>query len=164
MSTLDARIAARWPYGGDEVELTEKLLSVPTMRSRIALVVVSCLIFPIARELYFRGVLFGELRRTTSTRVATLTTAVFFASYPGDLREIPSRLVLGIALAILRIRTGTVVAAIVGHVAFWSIEGIFILRGHDPAVDIAYPARWIVGGAAIAVLALVGVGAGRKEG
>jgi membrane protease YdiL (CAAX protease family) len=161
-SMIDSLIAKRWPYDPSDLALDEKLLSVPTMRARVALVVTAFVVIPIARELFFRGILFSGLRRTTPAGVTIASTAVFFASFAGEPRQMPTTLLLGVALAVLRERTGTVLTAIVAHLAFWSVVAIPVMRGRDPTMDVTYPTKWIVGGAVIALLALVGVGAGRR--
>ena len=64
----------------------------------------------------------------------------------------------------MRERSGTVLAAAAAaHVAFFAVAAIPILGGQDPNVDVVYSTKWIVGGAVIALLALVAVGAGRKD-
>jgi len=120
-------------------------------------------VIPLARELFFRGILFGELRRTIGARSAMLATAIFFACCSPGWRAMPTTFILGLALARVRDRTGTVVAAIVAHLAYWAVEALPVIRGADPLADVTYSTRWIVGGAVIAVLALVAIGAGRQE-
>jgi membrane protease YdiL (CAAX protease family) len=161
-SLIDGLIAKRWPYEANDLALSDKLLSVPTTHARVALVVSAFLVIPIARELFFRGILYTGLRRSGPASVAVASTAVFFGCFGAEPREVPTMLLLGVALAVLRERTGTVVSAIVALVAFWSVLAIPVLRGRDLATDVTYPTKWIVGGAAIALLALVGAGAGRR--
>jgi membrane protease YdiL (CAAX protease family) len=163
VSTVDGIVFKRWPLGPDEAAFAEKVLGVPTLHERIALVATAFVILPVTRELFFRGILFGEIRRATSAQASVVATALLFAIYPGDPRQLPTTAVLGLALAVLRERTGTVVTTIVAHLAFWAVEGIPVLSGRDPAVDITYPPRWIAGGASIAVLALLAAGLGRRE-
>jgi len=163
LSTIDDRIVERWPFGADDAAAMEKLLRVTTASSRVALVVAAFVAMPLARELFFRGILFGELRRATSARVAMVGSAVFYACSSLDWRMMPTALVLGLALVRLREQSGTVLSAAVAHVAYWAVEGVPILRGRDPGASVVYPTRWIVGGAVFALLALVAVGAGKRE-
>jgi membrane protease YdiL (CAAX protease family) len=159
LSTVDDLVARRWPYEDpDALAGMEKLLSSSTA---LALVLGVFVVIPLAREAFFRGVLFEELRRTSSASVTIATTALLFAVFSTDWRSMPTALVLGAALGWIRFRTRSVVAPAVAHLAFWSVVGVPILRGADPAADIVYPARWIAAGAGIAVLALAAVGAGR---
>jgi membrane protease YdiL (CAAX protease family) len=163
LSTIDDRMLARWPYSPEDAQAMERLYAVPTMSSRVALVLVGLVFIPLAREVFFRGIVFSEIMRSTSARVATVSSAVLFTVSQLDWRSIPTTLVLGFALARLRERTGTVLGAAAGHVAFFAVAGIPILGGQDPKVDVVYSTKWIVGGAVIALLALVGVGAGKRE-
>jgi len=164
LSTIDDLVMRRWPDPSDEAVAAKLLSGLPTYQSRVALVVAMCVVVPLARELFFRGIVFNGLRRATNARVAIVSTAVFFlvGSLP-DPRLMPTRFGLGLALALLRARTGTVVTAIVAHLAFEAVEGIPLLRGADPTASVTYPTKWIVGGAVIALLALVGVGAGKED-
>jgi membrane protease YdiL (CAAX protease family) len=163
LSTIDDRMVARWPYSADEAQAMERLFAVPTLSSRLALVGVGFVLIPLARELFFRGIVFSEIMRSTSARVATIASALLFTMSELDWRSIPTTLVLGLALARLRERTGTVLAAAAAHVAFFMVAGIPILGGRDTTADIVFSPKWIVGGAVIALLALVGVGAGRRD-
>ncbi len=163
LSTIGDRILQRWPHSVEDTLATERLYAVPTMSARVLLVLVGLVAIPVARELFFRGIVFSEVMRSTSARVATVTSAVLFAVAGLEWQSIPTMLVLGLALARLRERTGTVVAAAAAHVAFFAVPAIPILGGQDPNVDVVYSTKWIVGGAVIALLALVGVGAGRRE-
>jgi hypothetical protein len=163
LSTIDARVLARWPYSDTETEAMKSLLEMPTARARLAFVVVGYLVMPIATELYHRGIVFGGIRRVAGPRVAMLTTAVFSACCSLDWRAIPTTFILGLALARVRDRASTVLAAIVASLAYGAVEALPILRGADPLADDSFSTRWIAGGAVIAVLALVAIGAGRQE-
>jgi membrane protease YdiL (CAAX protease family) len=159
LTTLNDLVVNRWPY--EDAETIESLQKLVATSSRMTLVLGGYVIIPLARELWFRGILFGQLRRTTSSLVATLSTAAAFAGAPLDWRTMPTAFVLGVAFARLRERSGSVLGAIVAHLAFCSVEGVPILRGRDLAADVTYSTRWIVGGAVIAIVALVAVGVGR---
>jgi membrane protease YdiL (CAAX protease family) len=160
MSAIDAVIERRFPVPDDAAEGLHKML---TSTSRPALVLAGLVVVPIARELFFRGALFGGLRATVNLRVTMLATSVFYACAFLDPQEMPTALALGLALAWLRERSGTVLAPIVAQLAFGAVEGIPILRGQDPEIDVHYSVRWIAGGAVIAALALAGIGAGKRS-
>jgi uncharacterized protein len=160
LATLQDLIVRRWPIGDDESESIQKLLS---SSSRVGLVIAALVVVPIAYELFFRGILYSGVKRATNARTAILGTSVFYACSSLDPRQIPPMLVLGLSMAWLRERSGTVLAPILAQLAYNAVDGIPILRGRDVAADVTYSSRWIVGGAIIAVLALAGVGAGTKE-
>jgi membrane protease YdiL (CAAX protease family) len=164
LSTIEDLAAKRWPAGPDEADMASKLLAVPTTSARVALVVSAFVIMPLARELFFRGLLYGAVRKATNAHTAAIATSVFFAASQLDWHTLPSTLAFGFALARLRERTGSVLAPIAAHLAYWAVVAVPILRGADPMADIVYPTKWILGGAVIAVLALSAVGTGgRKE-
>jgi membrane protease YdiL (CAAX protease family) len=152
LSALDDVILRTWPY--DDAAALENVDKLVSHASRTALVVGIFVVIPLARELFFRGILFGRLRTSVSTRMAISMTAVLFACSSLDWRAMPSALLLGLVLGGLRGGTGTVVAPIVAHLSFWAVEGIPILRGRDPTADVTYPAPWAAAGAAVGLLAL----------
>jgi membrane protease YdiL (CAAX protease family) len=159
LSTIDGAILRRWPIQ-DEAESVQKLLA---STSRTGLVIAAFVVIPVARELFFRGAVFGGVRATVNARVAIIATSVFYACsliYP---QQMPTALALGLALAWLRERSGTVLAPILAQIAYGSVEAIPILRGQDLEADVVYPPKWIAGGAVIALLALVGIGAGKRD-
>lgn len=162
MSTVDGLVLRRWPIQDESAaESVQKLLA---SSSRVGLVIAALVVVPIARELFFRGILYGGVRASVNARVAIMATSVFYACSFLDPQQMPTALALGFALAWLRERSGTVVAPILAQLAYGSVEGIPILRGQDLEADVTYPLKWIAGGAAIAVLALVGIGAGKSDG
>jgi membrane protease YdiL (CAAX protease family) len=163
LSTIDDRMVQRWPYSPEDTQAMERLFAVPTTSSRVALVLAGFVVIPLARELFFRGILFSEILRSTGARAATVASAVLFTVSELDWRSVPTTLVLGVALARLRDRTGSVLAAAAAHIAFFAVAGIPILAGRDTKADVVFAQKWIVGGAAIALLALVAVGAGSGE-
>jgi membrane protease YdiL (CAAX protease family) len=160
LSTLQDLVVRRWPLAEDESDTVQRLVA---SSSPLGLVLAALVAVPIAYELFFRGILYGGVERATSARVAIVSTSVFYACSSLDPRQIPPALALGVAMAWLRERTGTVVAPILAQLAFNAVDGIPILRGRDAAANVTYPSRWIVGGAVIAVLALAAVGAGKRE-
>jgi membrane protease YdiL (CAAX protease family) len=163
LSTVQDLAMKRWPIATEDVELAEKVIAVPTMSARLAFVVSAFVVIPIARELFFRGLLYGAVRRATNARIAALATAFFFAALTPDWRTLPCAVALGLALARLRERTGSVVAPIAAHLAYRAVVAIPLLRGADPTEDVTYPTKWVVGGAVIAVLALAAVGTGGRR-
>lgn len=173
LSTLDDLVAKRWPY--DDPAALESVQKLVASSSHLGLVICVFVIMPLAREIFFRGLLFGQLEREPSespagatdsgssgATAAFLATTLLFTVFSLDWRSMPSAFVLGLALGWLRLRTGSLVAPLVAHLAFWSVEGIPILRGADPAADVAYSIRWIAGTAAVALASLVVLAAEKR--
>ena len=163
LSTLNDLVLARWPYGQEDKEALEVLYRAPTPAAHVVFVLVAIVVIPVALEMLFRGALLGELARTVPPPVAALVSALLFALSQADPRGLPTELVLGLTMARLRERTGSVVASLLGVLAVGAIEGIPILRGRDPAADVTYPTRWIAGGTVAALVALVAIGLSKRE-
>jgi membrane protease YdiL (CAAX protease family) len=166
-STVEQLVLRRFPFTQveqDALKDAAKLFELPTLSKRVALVVYACVVLPLVVEVFFRGALFGLLARSVPRQTVIVATSAFFACWSLDWRGLPTALVLGLALARLRDRSGTLVAPVVAHLAYEAVEGVPLLRGLDPNADITYPTRWIAGGAVIAALALVGMQAGTPKG
>jgi membrane protease YdiL (CAAX protease family) len=161
LTTVDDLIVKRFPV--DDPKMTEALEKLVSSASPPVLVFAALVVIPVAREVFFRGMLFGGVKRAAGLQAAVVVTSVCYACSSLEWRDIPTLLVLGVATAWLCERTGTVVSSILAQVAFGSVQGIAILRGADPSADVTYSTRWIIGGAAIALLSLVAIGAGRRE-
>jgi membrane protease YdiL (CAAX protease family) len=156
LAAIDDLVARRWPY--DDPEALAGMDKMLASASHTGLVVGIFVIVPLAHELFFRGMLFTQVRATATAMVTVLATSILFMTFPLEPRVMPTLLLLSLALALLRERTGTVIAPIVAHLAFGAVEGVPILRGADPEADVTYSLRWIVGGAAIAIVSLAIVG------
>lgn len=161
MSTIDDAVLRRFPIQDPSAaESVEKLLS---SSSRVGLVLAALVVVPVARELFFRGILYGGVRATVNVRAAVVATSVFYACSYLEPQQMPTALALGFAFAWLREGTGTVVAPILAQLAYGAVEGIPVLRGRDLSADVTYPASWIAGGALIAAMALSGLAAARRQ-
>jgi membrane protease YdiL (CAAX protease family) len=162
-TTAEELILKRWPYSDEERQAFEGLFRASTVHARVALVVVAVVVVPVVLEVFFRGAVFSELARATSTRVAAVVTACCFALWHAELRALPTAFALGLVMARLRDQTRSVLAPVLAVLAFGALDGISVLRGVDPAANVAYPTRMVVGGALMAVLALAAVGATTKN-
>jgi membrane protease YdiL (CAAX protease family) len=160
LSTLDDIILRRWPI--QEADAADSIHRLLTSSSRTSLVLAAFVAVPIAQELFFRGILYGGVRATVNVRAAIVATSVFYACSYLEPQQMPRALLLGLALAWLRERTGTVVAPVLAQLAYGAVVGIPILRGQDPEADVTFPVKWIAGGAVIAALALAAVAVRRR--
>ena len=79
--------------------------------------VVSVTLVPVVEELLFRGFLYDVFRRLGGVLVAMLFTTVAFAAMHGSVDRLPTLLIVGLALAMLREVSGTVGAPAVAHAA-----------------------------------------------
>ncbi len=154
LSILDQAILARFPYGPDELAQLEKLATLHSVPHRMVFIAIAFGVLPLTREVFFRGILFEQVARAAPVATAIVATAAYFA-FSTDLRIIPTALILGLALGHLRWSTGTLLGPVVAELAFWTIPSVAVARGMNPDADIAFPTRYVVGGAVAAVLALV---------
>ncbi|MDR7401123.1 MAG: CPBP family glutamic-type intramembrane protease [Armatimonadota bacterium] len=77
-------------------------------------VVLVCVLVPVGEELYFRGLLYGALR-PHSPALATAVSAVVFAAVHQQVIHFLPILLLGVVLAVLYQRTGSLVGPMVVH-------------------------------------------------
>jgi hypothetical protein len=82
---------------------------------------------PVGEELFFRGFLFGALRRRLSFRSASVVAAVPFAVVHFYLLLMPLLFVFGIVLAWIYERRGSIAAPIAAHTAFNAVGYSLIL-------------------------------------
>jgi membrane protease YdiL (CAAX protease family) len=158
LSALDDLVTRRWPYDAASVERMEKLVS---GGPRATLVIAALVVLPLADELFYRGVLFEQLRRSFSSAMTVAMTAVFFAC-SSEWRLMPSTLILGVAFSYMRAHGGSVLASMIASLAFGAVSGVPILAGRDPLADVTYPPKWIAAGAIAALVSLL-VFARRRE-
>jgi len=93
----------------------------------VLLVVVICVLTPIAEEVFFRGLLFRSLHRVSSLAVAVPLAGLVFGLVHYDPEPVPAKVVavqlgllalFGVVLCLLVQRTGRLAAGIVAHAAF----------------------------------------------
>ena len=75
----------------------------------------ACVLAPVGEELFFRGALFGWLRRRLSAPVSIGVTAAAFAAIHGFPAILPIAFALGVAFGWIRERTGSTVPTVVAH-------------------------------------------------
>jgi len=95
----------------DQEDIAEAFGSVPW---QILLVAIAA---PISEELFFRGMLFGGLRRRMPRIVAALVSAVIFGALHAfsGISAVPPLIAFGFILALLYERTGSIVPGILLH-------------------------------------------------
>ncbi|HVU04725.1 MAG TPA: CPBP family intramembrane glutamic endopeptidase [Polyangiaceae bacterium] len=97
----------------------------------LVLLVISC-IGPLVEELFFRGALFGALRRRYSALVTTLVTSFCFVIAHLAVRHWPALLVVSLALTYVRASSGSLLPSIGMHVAFNALTVISFATGQTP--------------------------------
>lgn len=77
----------------------------------------SAILSPIMEELVFRGIVFGNLRKTMSTGTAIFLSAFLFGIVHFNIVQFIYAFLLGIVLALFMYKSGHMYAAMVGHIA-----------------------------------------------
>jgi membrane protease YdiL (CAAX protease family)/uncharacterized RDD family membrane protein YckC len=83
----------------------------------IPVVVLIAIVAPIAEEIFFRGMLFGGLRKRLSTYPAAAISALVFGALHATtgITAVPPLIVFGFMLALLYERTGSLVPGMIAH-------------------------------------------------
>lgn len=84
---------------------------------------------PIGEELFFRGLLFGGLRRSLPFWVAALISSAVFALVHVYLLLMPLLFLVGFGLAYIYERNGSLVTSIAAHAAFNLVGYLLIVQG-----------------------------------
>lgn len=89
------------------------------------LILVIGILAPIAEELIFRGLIFRRLKDYVKPWIAVVISSLVFGLYHGNMVQFLYASLLGVLLAIIYQRTGTLWAAIAAHMAvnLWSMFG-----------------------------------------
>lgn len=102
----------------------------------VVLVIVLCVLTPIAEEIFFRGLLFRSLHRVAGLAVSVIGAGAVFGLVHFDPAPVPAVVVatqlgllalFGVALCLLVHRTGRLAASIVAHAAFNAVTVVTLL-------------------------------------
>jgi membrane protease YdiL (CAAX protease family) len=109
---------------------------------------------PIAEELFFRGFALPAMARSWGPVAAVIVSGALFSGLHGDPVGFVGLMEIGILLAALRLWSGSLWAAVIGHAVNNGIAGMaFVLGWQDPAVP-PHPVVLVLG----ALLLIVGIG------
>jgi membrane protease YdiL (CAAX protease family) len=154
LSVVDDYMTKRFPSSADETEMIEKLLHAGTLAERVVLIVSIGVVMPLTKELFFRGALFGGLRRGRPEGLAVIATAAFFAMSL-DPRALLTSLVLGLFASWLRGRSGSIVPSALALIAYNAVQVVPEVIGKG---DPVFGPRIAVGGAVVAAVLTWGAG------
>lgn len=101
-----------------------------------ALFFVIAIIVPISEEVFFRGAIYGALRRSqTPERHAALVTALGFTFCHADVRQLLPILLVAFLLGALRTLSGSLLPSIAAHVGFNAVAILGATYGLLPDVE-----------------------------
>jgi hypothetical protein len=112
-------------------ELAEKaaLLTAHSPGRLVLLLLVVACVGPLVEELFFRGAIFGALRRTHPMVGTTLVTAFCFVVGHLDYRLWPALSVVALAMTHLRAVSGSLLPSLALHVAFNAVTVLALITG-----------------------------------
>lgn len=143
-------IERKWPTPPEQVLDQLAAFRMDTRLRTILIPFVVIAVGPLVEELFFRGALHRGLRRLHSDSIAVPVVALLFSAAHIDVRAAAPLFVLGLFLGLLRAGSGSLLPALIAHMAFNAV-GIFeLLRGQpNPEADTApLPLGWSIGGIA----------------
>lgn len=94
-----------------------------TYLGRTVELVYACMIAPITEELFFRGVLLRTLAKSNQ-RFAVFASALFFGLIHGNLRQFVLAVLIGIFLAHITLKHGSIIPSIIVHIFINSLSSI----------------------------------------
>lgn len=112
--------------------------------------VYTLILAPVAEEIAFRGAALSRLRNSFGCYSAALISAALFAAYHMSLAQFPYTFVLGLCLAIVAQRSGSLITSIVMH----ALNNLLTLAAalSDTAASVADIALPILGTAGIVII------------
>jgi uncharacterized protein len=131
-------ILARWPAPAMASDFAEAFATLPTWRkvtAGIGLLVTT----PLVEEAFFRGALFGTLRRRNGPVSVVIMTSVLFALIHMQPQGYLPIAMVGGALAFLRIASGSMWPGVVGHMAFNGVTFYAIAGGAAESAEASAP-------------------------
>ena len=93
----------------------------------IAALIGAVFVAPFCEEIFFRGYMFAGFLRGMNVWLATIASALLFALVHGDIGSFAPLLVIGLVLAVIRWRTGSIWPCMALHAANNATAAIFIL-------------------------------------
>ncbi|MBK8255375.1 MAG: CPBP family intramembrane metalloprotease [Polyangiaceae bacterium] len=149
-SGLYDAISARWPVESPSAEFSQIFSTLPLWR-KVAAGVGLIGTTPLVEELFFRGALFGTLKRRHSAVSVVIATSVLFAFVHTQPQLYLPIAMVGAALAFLRVASGSVLPGLFMHagfngVTFWAIASGF---AETPEADEPTPVKLVILGAVV---------------
>jgi uncharacterized protein len=139
--SVDALVQRLSPESPEDLAFEATLLSASTpLRLVVVLFVVAC-VGPLVEELFFRGALFGVLRRDHPLFGAAAVTALCFVVGHLNHRKWPALAVVAIVMTHLRAVSGSLLPCLAMHVAFNAVTVLAFFTGEvspgaPPKIDL----------------------------
>lgn len=109
-------------------ETIERLLLSEGLRPQILGAISVAIVAPFCEEIFFRGTLLAEQRRAQTTLGVILLNGVLFSAMHGNPVAFVSLTIIGCYLAHITVYSGAIWAAIIGHSALNTVNGVLLPR------------------------------------
>jgi membrane protease YdiL (CAAX protease family) len=127
--SIDELVARYLPGAAQDLAAEATLLSASTpLRLVIVLVIIAC-VGPLVEELFFRGAIFGVLRRRHAAIGAASVSGLCFVVGHLNFRNWPALAVVAIVLTQLRATSGSLLPSLAMHVAFNAVTVLAFFTG-----------------------------------
>ena len=140
--SIDILVERRLPGAAEDLAAEATLLSASSpLRLVLVLFVIAC-VGPLVEELFFRGALYGALRRTHGAiGAATVSGLCFVLAHVSNYRKWPALAVVALAMTHLRAASGSLLPSLAMHVAFNAVTVLAFFTGqvsigHPPTLDV----------------------------
>ncbi len=143
-NALYEAILARWPTEGLSSDLAEAFTTLPLWR-KVTAGAGLLLTTPLIEEAFFRGALFGALRRQHGAAAVVIVTTVLFAIIHIQPQALVPIGMVGAALAFLRAASGSIWPCLLLHTTYNAVTFYAIASGaaDSPDANEPWPA-WLV--------------------
>lgn len=140
-TAVEQGIEVIWPMPEEEKLRRLALFQHENMLHAVALVLVVACLVPLAEEVFFRGAVYGALRRSnrSSLRAATITS-IGFALCHFDLRLLLPIALVAAILGFVRATSGSLLPGLAVHVGFNATTMVGLVSGILPASGLELPA------------------------
>ena len=126
---LDAVVERHLPGSAEDLAAEASLLAASSpLRLVVVLLVIAC-VGPLVEELFFRGALFGALRRSHCALGAGAVSGLCFVVGHLNYRKWPALAVVALVLTHLRVVSGSLLPSLAMHVAFNAIPVLAFFTG-----------------------------------
>ncbi len=139
------------PQAVAEFDLRQRMLDALFRANAIPMLITVTIAAPLGEELFFRGLLLPSLRRGLGTIASVIATAALFSAIHLDKVGFLGLMEIGILLGALRLWSGSLWAAVIGHAMNNGVAGAaFMLGLQDPNHQ---PQAWVLVLGAILLIA-----------
>jgi membrane protease YdiL (CAAX protease family) len=153
--SIDVLVERHLPGSAEELAAEATLLAASTpLRLVVVLFVIACL-GPLVEELFFRGALFGALRKNHGALGAGTVSGLCFVLDHLNYRRWPALAVVALIMTHLRVVSGSLLPSLVMHVAFNAVTVLAFFTGQvsldrPPTLEL-----WPTLGGAVATLVVM---------